>query len=126
MICVIAQDLPGEVSILVMMPADLLATKIEAFQNRGQPEPYESRDLEDIISLLDGRESILEEAAASNDATVRQTISQWASAFQEDPQCPELIEAHLPRGQLFDDRAQRVRDRISALAALKMGPGPKI
>lgn len=38
-----------------------LATKIEAFRGRGKRDYHESRDLEDFVSVVDGRNSIVEE-----------------------------------------------------------------
>jgi UDP-glucose 4-epimerase len=41
----------------VAPPAYLLATKLEAFRSRGKDDLYGSRDFEDIIALIDGREA---------------------------------------------------------------------
>ena len=39
----------------------LLCTKLVAFADRGHNDYYGSHDLEDIITLVDGRDSILAE-----------------------------------------------------------------
>ena len=45
-----------------------MATKLEAFRQRGQSDPYGSRDLEDIVAVVDGRpELVMECRAASSD-----------------------------------------------------------
>lgn len=41
-----------------------LATKFEAFDSRGNKDYYASHDLEDIVTLLDGRQEVVEEIAA--------------------------------------------------------------
>ena len=41
-----------------------LATKIEAFESRGEGDFYGSHDLEEIITLLDGREFLFDEISA--------------------------------------------------------------
>lgn len=42
-----------------------LATKFEAFRDRGQGDVYLSHDLEDIVTVLDGRSEVLAELAAA-------------------------------------------------------------
>ena len=48
--------LPSGREIAVISPALLLATKLEAFRGRGGGDYYGSRDFEDVITTLDGRE----------------------------------------------------------------------
>jgi hypothetical protein len=49
---------------LVSAPV-FIATKIEAFKGRGKSDYLASHDLEDIITVVDGRESLLNEIAES-------------------------------------------------------------
>jgi len=42
-----------------------LATKLEAFKDRGNNDVYLSHDLEDIITVVDGRDELLAELAAA-------------------------------------------------------------
>lgn len=42
-----------------------VATKLEAFTDRGNNDVYLSHDLEDIITVVDGRDELLEELAAA-------------------------------------------------------------
>ena len=44
----------NEHQLLIAQPALYLATKIEAFLSRGQAEPFDSQDLEDIVALING------------------------------------------------------------------------
>ena len=39
----------------VVTPPFLIATKLEAFKGRGNNDPLSSRDVEDILTLFDGR-----------------------------------------------------------------------
>lgn len=43
----------------------VMATKLEAYKDRGNNDVYLSHDLEDIISVVDGREELLQELAAA-------------------------------------------------------------
>lgn len=49
----------------VITPVYFLATKLEAFRGRGHNDFTGSHDLEDIVTVIDGRGEILSEVAAS-------------------------------------------------------------
>jgi predicted nucleotidyltransferase len=53
--------LPGDLEIRVVTAPYFLATKIEAFKGRGQGDFLASHDLEDLIYVIDGRSTIVEE-----------------------------------------------------------------
>lgn len=53
--------LPSGTIIRVVTPAYFLATKLEAYRGRGGDDPLCSRDVEDILAVVDGRESLLTE-----------------------------------------------------------------
>jgi predicted nucleotidyltransferase len=60
--------LTDELSIRLVSPVYFMATKLEAYKGRGNNDPLDSRDIEDILNLVDGREELLDEikAAASD------------------------------------------------------------
>jgi hypothetical protein len=43
-----------------------VATKLEAFEDRGKGDYLESHDLEDVLSVVDGRPELVEEIARAN------------------------------------------------------------
>ena len=50
-------------------PSDsFVATKLEAFVSRGDSDILSSHDLEDILNVIDGRPSIVDEMTAATDA----------------------------------------------------------
>jgi len=57
-------------SIRLVTPVCFLATKLEAFQDRGHGDYLESHDLEDVLSIVDGRPEIVDELAKA-DAELR-------------------------------------------------------
>jgi predicted nucleotidyltransferase len=69
----VARKLPSGTTIRVVPPAYLLATKLEAFADRGQHDLLASRDFEDVIVLTDSRTELLAEVAAAP-ADVRQYV----------------------------------------------------
>lgn len=54
-------ELPSGETIRVVPPSFLLATKLEAFADRGDDDCLSSRDFEDIVLLVDGRPELVEE-----------------------------------------------------------------
>ena len=47
--------------IRLVTPAYFLATKFEAYIGRGNNDPLSSHDIEDILNVVDGRPSIVDE-----------------------------------------------------------------
>jgi predicted nucleotidyltransferase len=57
------RELPSRRVIRVVPPAHLVATKLEAFADRGDSDPLASKDFEDLALLVDGRHELLGEVA---------------------------------------------------------------
>ena len=55
--------LPSGTVIQVVGPAYFLGTKLEAFRGRGNNDPLASRDIEDILNVVDGRSSLVDEVS---------------------------------------------------------------
>lgn len=62
-----AYVLPSGATIAVVSPALLVATKLEAFRDRGRSDYYGSRDFGDVIAVLDGRPEIEADLAEAPD-----------------------------------------------------------
>lgn len=56
--------LPNGLKIRVFSPPFYLGTKLEAFAGRGKRDLLRSKDMEDILSLIDGREELLFDVSA--------------------------------------------------------------
>ncbi|MDN3519007.1 hypothetical protein QWY84_15420 [Aquisalimonas lutea] len=59
-------SLGEDLTIRVVGPALFIATKLEAYKGRGNGDPLESRDIEDILNLVDGRAELLADVQASD------------------------------------------------------------
>jgi predicted nucleotidyltransferase len=57
----VSVELPSGRAIQAVPPPFLLATKLEAFRSRGEGDLFLSHDFEDLITLLDRREELVEE-----------------------------------------------------------------
>lgn len=67
-----------------------LATKFEAFNDRGKRDVYASHDLEDIITVIDGRAELVDELAAAN-AEVRDHVIAQVRALLAHPELPNAL-----------------------------------
>lgn len=70
-------ELPSGKSINLISAPLFLATKFEAFADRGRSDWLGSHDLEDIINVLDGRPEIVDEIKASKSDVRDALISQF-------------------------------------------------
>jgi hypothetical protein len=70
-----------------------LATKLEAFKDRGKGDFYASHDLEDIITLVDGCAAIAAEVG-NTEPDVKAFISRGFEAILEHPDFSECLPGH--------------------------------
>ncbi|MFP4210984.1 MAG: hypothetical protein ACLFR8_07060 [Alkalispirochaeta sp.] len=70
--------LPSGSTVRIIDPVVFIATKLEAFSQRGNNDPIGSRDIEDVISVVDGRPDLPEEfrtTAAEVQTFIRQALT---------------------------------------------------
>lgn len=108
--------LPSGTVIAAVPPAWLMATKLEAFADRGGADCLSSRDFEDVVTLVDGRPELLDELRllpAEARAYVREQVAEVA----RDPSFPYGVEGALPTGDAGRAEAVTLR-RFAAITAL--------
>ena len=74
----VSRELPSGSLIAAVPPPFLLATKLEAFASRGAEDYVASRDMADVISLLDGRAELVDELAGSPDGLRTYVVGELA------------------------------------------------
>lgn len=110
-------ELPSGASLRAVSPPYLLATKLEAFAGRGGGDLLGSRDLADVLSLIDGREELVAEFAAAS-AAVRRFVTADLDALLKLPRFTEAVFGSLPPDAASQDRAEAiVLPRLRALIA---------
>ena len=87
-------DLGENCSAKIISPALFLATKFEAFNDRGNGDYYGSHDVEDIVTLVDGRAKIVEDVSSAPEA-VRMFIREGFEKFLNDPDFRDAFSGHL-------------------------------
>ena len=106
-------ELPEGISINILPAPYFLATKLEAFKDRGGNDFYGSHDFEDIIYLLDNRTTIVEEILAA-DEDVRQYIKQELILIKNHPQAGEILAIHI-HPLVREDRLPIMMEKMNEL-----------
>ena len=110
----LAVELAGGLKLRHLSAPHFLATKFEAFKDRGNNDVYLSHDLEDIMTVMEGRSTVAREMAAAQEA-VRKHVGLSVEALLH---MPTFINA-LP-GLLSDpEKEQAVKARLTQIAKLK-------
>lgn len=94
-----------------------LGTKLEAFQGRGAADYLASHDLEDILTVVDGREELIAEARVAS-PELRTYLAERFSALLAVPDFIQAIPGHLPGDQASQARAPMLLRRLRSLATL--------
>lgn len=110
----VSVELAGGLLLRHLSAPHFLATKFEAFKDRGQNDVYLSHDLEDIMTVMEGRAAVVQEMIAA-DAAIRQHVGQAVAALLDMP----AFHNALP-GLLSDpEREQTVKARLMQMTQLK-------
>jgi predicted nucleotidyltransferase len=107
-------ELNDAITIRLVAPVYFLATKIEAFKGRGKGDYLVSRDIEDIIILLDGRPELLREVEAAP-VDVRDYLAEELGIFLSEERFEDAINSHV-RGD--SERVSIIFDRLYLLAGM--------
>jgi predicted nucleotidyltransferase len=108
-----SKDLGDGCSARIVTPPLFLATKLEAFKDRGKGDYFMSHDLEDIITLVDGCGAIVREVNAA-EARVKAFISQGFNEIIKHPDFRDSLPGHLPERM----RIPLLLERLEAIAGL--------
>ena len=89
-----------------------LATKIAAFHSRGGDDFIASHDMEDIITLLDGRPEIVEEISAAPE-DVKEFLASEFAQFLRNRSFLDGLPGHLPPDSANQQRVPIIMERIT-------------
>ena len=110
--------LPSGTSIRVVTGPYFLATKLAAFEGRGNNDYVMSHDIEDLVAVVDGRPEITGEVnTAENELKVH-----LANQFQNLLANTDFVAAlagHLPSDSASQSRLPLVLERIKAIAGFR-------
>lgn len=113
-------ELPGGRTIQVISAPAFIATKLEAFAGRGQGDHLFSHDLGDIVSVVDGRESLLSELQASA-PELRNGVAAAVALLLATRGFMDSLPGHLPGDAASQQRLPDLVSKLRRIAALS-GP----
>jgi predicted nucleotidyltransferase len=107
--------LPSGRSIRLITGPVFLATKLEAFDGRGNADFLFSHDLGDLIAVLDGRDEITRECLASP-AELRAYLGRRFATLLDTPSFVEALAGHLPGDAASQERLPDLLAKMRAIA----------
>ena len=107
----------SDTALRIVEPATFLATKLEAFNDRGDGDYLASHDLEDAITVIDGRRHIVEDVRHAPRELRDFVVTEFARLLTVH-RFRDAIPAHLPPDEASQQRTPLVLSRLQAIAAL--------
>ena len=112
--------LPDRTKISLITAPVFLGTKFEAFKDRGKGDFFGSHDIEDVITIVDGRQTLIDEAhKAPHELQIY--LSAQFSALISTPDFADALPGHLSPDAASQQRAPRLMERIKVLSQLVRG-----
>lgn len=108
--------LPGGEEVRIFSLPYFLASKIEAFNDRGHGDFLTSPDMEDIITVLDGSDTIAQEISAAP-AKVKKFLSGKFREFLRDERFIESLEGNLRSPAGTAARVERIKKILKPFAS---------
>jgi predicted nucleotidyltransferase len=109
--------LPSGAEIRLVSPPLFIATKLEAFHGRGNGDYGASHDMEDIVTVVDGRPELATEIAAS-DPDLRAYIVDEIDALLADEQFVDQLNWHFAGDAANQARVPQVILRFRNIAGI--------
>lgn len=115
--------LPSGRSIKLIAAPAFVATKLEAFKGRGNGDFLVSHDLEDVVTVVDGRPALIDELRRAPEE-LRTYIAMELSSLLGTPQFVDALPGHLPGDSASQSRVPIVIDLLEALTWVAPEPTP--
>ena len=113
--------LSDDLTIRLITPPYFLATKLEAYRGRGNNDPLESRDIEDLLNVIDGRPEIIYEISQT-DSDLRAYIANQLRELLDNPSFEYAVQSASHSEQ---DREKLLFERIETISQLG-SPAPSV
>lgn len=107
----------GHTRLKLISPVAFLATKHVAFADRGGGDYYASHDIEDFITVIDGRANIVAEVNTAP-VELRRYVIASIHGLVSTPAFDEALPGHLPPDRASQQRVPNLRRKLREIAAL--------
>ena len=97
-----------------MTAPHFIGTKLEASKGRGNGDLVASHDLEDIVTVLDGRPSLVEEVERS-EPRLQEYIADEFTRLVGSPGFIDAVSGHMPGDEISQARVPKILERIARL-----------
>lgn len=109
----------GSARVRVITAPYFLATKLEAFYGRGKGDYLGSRDIEDVITLVDGRVELVEDIRPSEYELTSYLAHQF-TALLCDGDFTDSIPGHLLPDEASQGRRDLIMNRLKEIASIPL------
>jgi len=113
----VTQRLSDDLEIRIVTAPFFLATKLDAFRGRGKGDFFGSRDLEDLLSVVDGRAALVTEVQAGA-AELRAYVRAEIKGLLATPEFLDALPGYLLPDATSQSRIKIVLQRLQELASL--------
>jgi len=110
--------LPSGTAIRLIAAPVFLATKFEAFADRGKGDLLGSHDLEDIVNVLDGRPELVGEVGACS-IELREYLAVQAAALLAIPKFRDALQGMVFPDESLDERVKMLIERFQQIVCMK-------
>ena len=110
-------ELAKDLTIRAITAPYFLATKVEAFRDRGDGDYFASHDLEDFIAVIDGRPSLLEEVEAAP-LQLRTFLTEAVRGFLGASRFHDALPGHLESDTASQARIVSLMTKLDALSKI--------
>jgi hypothetical protein len=104
----------GRVIALIAAPV-FIATKLEACRDRGRGDLLASHDLEDIVTVVDGRPELIDEMRVAP-LQLQKFLAQELRSLTASPEFLDALPGHLPGDSASQARVPEILRRLRRLA----------
>jgi hypothetical protein len=112
------RELEPGLKILMVSPVYFCASKLEAFADRGKNDYLGSRDLEDVIAVVDGRRELVGEIQAAQ-GDVRSYLGKEIAKLLGAREFLDALSGHLAPDSASQERIITVMARLREIALLQ-------
>lgn len=116
----VTYTLPSGTSIRLITAPVFIATKLEAFADRGDGDFLASHDLEDITTIIDGRPALAGEAAVAS-PEIRRHLSAQMKVLLQSSAFLNALPGHLPGDPVSQARLPLILERMRQISRLASG-----
>lgn len=111
------RELENGMKIRLVAPVYFCASKLEAFERRGNGDFAGSRDLEDVIAVVDGRAELVGEIRAAR-SDVRSYLAKEFRKLLSTRAFDDALPGHVPPDAASQERVGTIISRLEEIASL--------